>query len=157
MINVLILADGSSAVDEIYTILSSSEFWNSFGSEFQAQPFVGPFLSSDLVLEPDSIRQYSALLLLAGFCLFQIVRCNGSLYTGILICETQKPHGSHVDGSNDPPDKCFSKKWRTHKTAYALYFTHHNFCRVHSSPRVTPAMEARITNHVWSLNESVAA
>src|SRR6202140_3867026 len=33
----------------------------------------------------------------------------------------------------------------------ALYFFHYNFCRVHSSLRVTPAMEAGLTDHVWSL------
>jgi hypothetical protein len=47
----------------------------------------------------------------------------------------------------------FSKKWLNHKAAYALYFAHYNFCRVHSSLRVTPAMEASLTNHVWDLRE----
>ena len=50
----------------------------------------------------------------------------------------------------------FSKKWLNHKAAYALYFAHYNFCRVHSSLRVTPAMEAGITNHIWSLKEPLA-
>ena len=45
----------------------------------------------------------------------------------------------------------FSKKWMNHKAAYALYFAHYNFCRIHSSLRVTPAMEAGVTDHVWSL------
>ena len=50
----------------------------------------------------------------------------------------------------------FSKKWLNHKAAYALYFAHYNFCRVHSSLRVTPAMEAGITNHIWALSELLA-
>jgi IS1 family transposase len=50
----------------------------------------------------------------------------------------------------------FSKKWLNHKAAYALYFAHYNFCRVHSSLRVTPAMESDITDHVWSLSELLA-
>jgi len=33
---------------------------------------------------------------------------------------------------------------------------HYNFCRVHGSLRVTPAMEARLTDHVWSLEELIA-
>lgn len=37
--------------------------------------------------------------------------------------------------------------------AVALYFMHYNFCRVHKSLRVTPAMEAGVTNHVWTLEE----
>ena len=51
----------------------------------------------------------------------------------------------------------FSKKWINHKAAYALYFAHYNFCRVHSSLRVTPAMEAGITNHIFSLAELLRA
>jgi len=51
----------------------------------------------------------------------------------------------------------FSKKWLNHKAAYALYFAHYNFCRVHSSLRVTPAMESGITDHIWSLDELVKA
>ena len=50
----------------------------------------------------------------------------------------------------------FSKKWENHKAAYALYFAHYNFCRVHSSLRVTPAMEAGITDHVWTIKELLA-
>jgi hypothetical protein len=34
-----------------------------------------------------------------------------------------------------------------------LWFAFYNFCRVHKSLRVTPAMEAKITDHVWSVRE----
>jgi transposase-like protein/IS1 family transposase len=44
----------------------------------------------------------------------------------------------------------FSKKWENLKAAYALWFTWYNFCRVHSTLRVTPAMAAGITDSVWS-------
>jgi len=37
----------------------------------------------------------------------------------------------------------------------ALYFMYYNFCRIHQTLRVTPAMEAGITDHVWSLEEIV--
>jgi len=37
-----------------------------------------------------------------------------------------------------------------------LYFAYYNFCRLHSSIRVTPAMEAKITDHVWDLAELLA-
>ena len=33
---------------------------------------------------------------------------------------------------------------------------HYNFCRVHSSLRVTPAMQAGLTDHVWTLEELCA-
>lgn len=37
--------------------------------------------------------------------------------------------------------------------AVALYFLHFDFCRVHQTLRVTPAMEAGLTDHVWTLEE----
>ena len=37
----------------------------------------------------------------------------------------------------------------------ALYAMHYNFCRIHRSLRVTPAMEAGIADHVWSLEELI--
>jgi IS1 family transposase/transposase-like protein len=47
----------------------------------------------------------------------------------------------------------FSKKLENLKAACALHFAYYNFCRVHKTLRVTPAMEAGITDHVWSLAE----
>ena len=47
----------------------------------------------------------------------------------------------------------FSKKFENHAHQVALYFFHYNFCRVHQTLRVTPAMEAGLTDHVWSLEE----
>src|SRR5438132_7848439 len=49
----------------------------------------------------------------------------------------------------------FSKKIENHEHSVALHFMHYNFCRIHRSLRVTPAMEAGITNHVWSVEEIV--
>ena len=37
----------------------------------------------------------------------------------------------------------------------ALYFMYYNFGRVHQTLRVTPAMEAGIADHVWSIDEIV--
>ncbi len=50
----------------------------------------------------------------------------------------------------------FSKKFENHAHQIALYFFHYNFCRVHKSLRVTPAMEAGLTDHVWTLEELCA-
>lgn len=47
----------------------------------------------------------------------------------------------------------FSKKWENHWAAIALWFAYYNFCRIHKSLRVTPAMEAGITDHPWDLAE----
>jgi len=50
----------------------------------------------------------------------------------------------------------FSKKWENLKAALALYFAYYNFCRIHSSIRCTPAMEAGVTQHVWELKDLLA-
>jgi IS1 family transposase len=49
----------------------------------------------------------------------------------------------------------FSKKVENHATAVVLFFMHYNFARVHQTLRVTPAMEAGIADHVWTLSEIV--
>lgn len=47
----------------------------------------------------------------------------------------------------------FSKKVDNHRHMIALYFLYYNFGRVHQTLRVTPAMEAGIASHVWSIEE----
>jgi hypothetical protein len=50
----------------------------------------------------------------------------------------------------------FSKKLENHIAMIALFHMHYNFCRVHQTLRVTPAMEAGISQHIWSVQEVVA-
>jgi IS1 family transposase len=52
---------------------------------------------------------------------------------------------------------CFSKKLENLAAAVALHVAHYNFCRVHGTTRITPAMAAGITDHVWELDELLAA
>src|SRR2546425_7322664 len=47
----------------------------------------------------------------------------------------------------------FSKKVENHAAAIALHFMHYNFARIHQTLRITPAMAAGISDHVWSLEE----
>jgi len=49
----------------------------------------------------------------------------------------------------------FSKKLENHEAAIALHYMHYNYCRIHKTLRVTPAMEAGISDHVWSIEELV--
>jgi len=49
----------------------------------------------------------------------------------------------------------FSKKVENHIHHLSLYYMYYNFCRVHKTLRVTPAMEAGIADHVWSLEEII--
>lgn len=51
----------------------------------------------------------------------------------------------------------FSKKWTNLHAALALYFAWYNFCRIHKTLRSTPAMEAGITDHVWTITELLQA
>ena len=51
----------------------------------------------------------------------------------------------------------FSRKWQNLKAAYALYFAWYNFVRVHSTIRVTPAMESGLTDRVWSIADLLQA
>ncbi len=47
----------------------------------------------------------------------------------------------------------FSKKIENHVAALALHYMHYNFCRIHQTLRVTPAMQAGVSTHVWELSE----
>ena len=51
----------------------------------------------------------------------------------------------------------FSKKLDNLKAAVALHFAYYNFCRVHRSLRVTPAIAAQLTDHLWNLEELLNA
>ena len=50
----------------------------------------------------------------------------------------------------------FSKKIENHIANLAVYFMYYNFARVHSSLRVTPAMEAGVADHIWTIEEIVS-
>jgi hypothetical protein len=70
---------------------------------------------------------------------------------------------SHVDRQNltmrmsmrrfTQVTNAFSKKVDNHKTMIALHYMHYNVARIHKSLRVTPAMEAGVSDHAWSLGE----
>lgn len=51
----------------------------------------------------------------------------------------------------------FSKKWANLEAAYAIWFAYYNFCRVHRTLRVTPAMESGLTDHIWTIAELISA
>ena len=49
----------------------------------------------------------------------------------------------------------FSRKAENHAAMVVLYFMYYNFARVHQTLRVTPAMEAGVAQHVWSVEQIV--
>lgn len=48
-----------------------------------------------------------------------------------------------------------SKKIENHIASIAIHYMHYNFCRVHESLRVTPAMEEGISDHIWTVEEMI--
>src|SRR6266481_3029675 len=50
----------------------------------------------------------------------------------------------------------FSKRIENHMYSVALFHVHHNFARVHQTLRVTPAMAAGLSQHVWSIQDIVS-
>jgi len=50
----------------------------------------------------------------------------------------------------------FSKKWEKLYAKLSLYFAWHNFVRIHQTLRVTPAMEAGITDDAWTIEEMLS-
>jgi transposase-like protein/IS1 family transposase len=79
--------------------------------------------------------------------------------------DLEKPGTSHVERQNltirmgnrrmTRLTNAFSKKQVNLNYSYALQFFHYNFIRVHSSLRVTPAMESKLTSHIWTWRELV--
>ena len=51
---------------------------------------------------------------------------------------------------------CFSKKLESHNYAISLYFVFYNFCRIHKTLKITPAMAAGITDKLMCLEDVVA-
>lgn len=49
----------------------------------------------------------------------------------------------------------FSRSWGNLRAALALHFAHYNLCRVHGSLRITPAMAAGVSDHVWNIDELI--
>src|SRR5437899_11387511 len=84
-----------------------------------------------------------------------------------LFCADDPKHikTSHVERSNLTMrmqmrrfmrlTNAFSKKVENLAHAVALHFMYYNFCRGHQTLRVTPAMAAGISDHVWEIEEIV--
>src|SRR5919205_2647007 len=50
----------------------------------------------------------------------------------------------------------FSKKVENHALSVALHYMHYNFCRIHKTLRITPAMAAGVTDRLWSIDDIAA-
>jgi hypothetical protein len=72
-----------------------------------------------------------------------------------VICRTQEFDAPHGKSPVHSAEECFSKKIENHKHRMAIYTMNYNFCWINQTLRVTPAMKAKLTYHVWSLEEIV--
>jgi hypothetical protein len=52
-------------------------------------------------------------------------------------------------------DKRFLQEGENHMYAISIYFMHYNFVRIHQTLRCTPAMEAKVTDRLWTLEDVV--
>jgi hypothetical protein len=66
------------------------------------------------------------------------------------FAERQKPYPADAVQALHSADKAFSKKLENHPLSVALHYMHYNFCRIHKTLRITPAMAAGVTDHVWT-------
>jgi hypothetical protein len=76
--------------------------------------------------------------------------------TSILPTWNAPSNDAVVDSPVHAVTNAFSKKVENHAAMVALYFMYYNFARVHQTLRVTPAMEAGLSDHVWSIEEIVS-
>jgi hypothetical protein len=70
-----------------------------------------------------------------------------------VACRAAEPHHADANSQADAAHHAFSKEWANLKAALELYFAWYNFCRVHKTLRMTPAMAAGIADHIWTIHE----
>jgi len=73
------------------------------------------------------------------------------------VLPRRKPFPPRPPKPYSGPLRGFSKKWENLEAAYALWFAYYNFCRVHQTLKVTPAMESGLAGSVWELKDLIAA
>lgn len=74
-----------------------------------------------------------------------------------VVCRAPESYHAHVHEAATRLTNGFSKKWENLKAALALNFAYYNLCRVHQTLRVTPAVEAGITDRIWTISDLLGA
>ncbi|NGY06153.1 IS1 family transposase [Solimonas terrae] len=113
------------------------------------------------------VKQYGAAPGIEGTRRYSPAECTGAIKQNV----SGNPEGAHISTSYVERanltmrmgmrrftrlTNAFSKKVEAHASAVALHFMYYNFGRVHKTLRVTPAMEAGISDHVWTHAEIAA-
>jgi hypothetical protein len=73
-----------------------------------------------------------------------------------VVCREVKSDDAHADAPVHAADQRLFKEAGKPGCIHGLHFMHYNFCRVHETLRVTPAMQAGIADHVWNMRELIA-
>ncbi len=71
------------------------------------------------------------------------------------LCRAPEPQYADEHEAVCPSLKRFSIKVESHEHMLTLRYMYYNLCRIYQSLRVTPAMEAGVAQHVWSLDEII--
>jgi hypothetical protein len=67
-----------------------------------------------------------------------------------------EPHNSYADAPSNETDERLLEEVGQSMSAYCLHLAYYNFCRIHKTIRVTPAMESKITDHAWEIGKLLA-
>ena len=112
-----------------------------------------------------SARLANRVRLMSDGLAVQLQALDGASADDIDYAALTSLYGGGRDGRHSPPRPRSAGRVSTrsraegkvemHAHAVALHAAHYNFCKIHQALRVTPAMEAGLSNHVWSLEEVV--
>jgi IS1 family transposase len=122
---------------------------NAFGSEIDYAMLIKLYGSS-----PEAEKRYSP------------AKCTGAIKAPITgKPETKQISTSYIERQNltmrmsmrrfTRLTNGFSKKIENHVHALSLYFMYYNFCRIHQTLRITPAMAAEVTDHLWDIEDII--
>ncbi len=101
---------------------------------------------------PEAVKRYSPPVCLGTHSDSRQSR-SGAYFD--FVCGAPEPNDAYEHAPVHAPDQCLSKKFENHCHMVALYAAWYNFVRVHKTLKVTPAMGARVSNRLLSLEDVV--
>ncbi len=176
------LAGSAKAIISYYTGKRTMEATYAFAKDVRARVLGAPEISTDglnsypWAIERAFNRQCSHGVIVKEYAAFEPGTDAARRYSpgDVVLVQVQRVAGepemistSYVERQNltirmqqrrfTRLTNAFSKKFENHCAAVALYAAHYNFCRVHETLRITPAMQLGVTDHIWSIGELIDA
>jgi hypothetical protein len=111
----------------------------------------------ECLIEGCSVRATERLTGIHRDTIMRLLALAGERCQRLIDARTSVDLSSRISRRRSARLKAFSRNPAHGKAASALHLAFYNYCRVHKTLRVTPAMEAGITDHVWSLAELLGA